>query len=464
MSIQFPTKNSPGDATAMATDNVIKLKAAQDAGVDLSKTEDALALTFVERHGGELRYVDEWSKWLVWNSTVWQQDKRRAVFNLARQVCRETAADCEKPGKASQLSSAKTRAAVLSLASDDQRVATVPEQWDSNRDVFVGGNVSVNLKTGERYPPRREDCCTKAAAVAPGGDCNLWLEFLERVTAGDGELIKYLQRISGYMLTGHVSEHALFFLYGTGGNGKGTFVDTLTGIWGDYAFVAPADVFIESNNERHPTELAALLGARLVASSETPSGRHWNESRIKMLTGGDRIAARFMRGDYFNFDPQFKLLINGNHKPSLRTVNDAIRRRMHLIPFTVSIPEKERDLGLREKLKTEWPGILQWAIDGCAEWRRIGLQPPKAVRTATEDYLQGEDNTLTWLEERATTEDPNAEASTSELFASWKDWCEHSGARCGSKKAFSGTLTDKGFQSVHNRKGTVFYGIRLGQR
>jgi putative DNA primase/helicase len=147
----------------MATDNVIKLKAAQDAGVDLSKTEDALALTFVERHGGELRYVDEWSKWLVWNGTVWQQDKRRTVFNLARHVCRETAAECEKAGKASQLSKAATRAAVLSLASDDQRVATVPEQWDSSRDVFVGGNVSVNLKTGERYPPRREDCCTKAA-------------------------------------------------------------------------------------------------------------------------------------------------------------------------------------------------------------------------------------------------------------------------------------------------------------
>jgi putative DNA primase/helicase len=323
--------------------------------------------------------------------------------------------------------------------------------------------MSVNLKTGNRYAPRREDYCTKCAPVAPGGDCLLWLEFLERVTGGDGELIKYLQRVAGYCLTGHVSEHALFFLHGTGNNGKGVFVNTLVGIWGEYAFVAPAEMFIESHNERHPTELASLLGARLVASSETPSGRHWNESRIKMLTGGDHIAARFMRGDYFNFAPQFKLLISGNHKPSLRAVNEAIRRRMHLVPFTVVIPEKERDLNLTTKLRTEWPGILQWAINGCAEWRRIGLCPPKAVVKATESYLQGEDNILTWIEERA-VEEPNAEATTSELFASWKDWCEQSGARCGSKKAFSGALTDKGFKSDHSRKGTVFFGIQLGQR
>ncbi len=447
----------------MALDNVIKLKAAQDAGVDLSKTEDALALTFAERYGGEFRYVDEWKNWHTWNGAVWERDKRRVAFSLARRICREAAGECDKAGRASQLSSAKTRAAILSLASDDQRLAAVPDQFDSDPDIFTAGKTAVNLKTGERYEPRREDYCTKAATVAPGGDCNMWLEFLERITAGDGELIKYLQRVAGYALTGHVSEHALFFLYGTGANGKGTFVNTLVGILGQYAVIAPAETFVESKNDRHPTELAMFLGARLVASTETAAGRHWHEARVKMLTGGDPIPARYMHGNFFHFMPQFKLVISGNHKPALRAVNEAIRRRMHLIPFTVTIPEKERDPDFAAKLKPEWPGILQWAIDGCAEWRRIGLAPPKAVRDATETYLQQEDDVLTWVQER-TGDDPNAEATAEDLYTSWKNFCEQSGMRCGTKKAFTAALREKNFAWKKTNRGVVFYGISLERR
>src|SRR5438874_5430904 len=201
----------------------------------------------------------------------------------------------------------------------------------------------IELRTGTNRPPRREDYCTKAMACSPREmPTPLWDRFLNTVTAKDKALQKYLQRVAGYCMTGVTSEHVLFFLYGRGANGKGVFLNTLRGIWGDYATVAPMETFIESHNDRHPTELAGLRGARLVIAQETEQGRRWSESKIKALTGGDPISARFMRQDFFEFVPQFKLMIAGNHKPSLRSVDEAIRRRFHLIPFAVTIPPEER--------------------------------------------------------------------------------------------------------------------------
>jgi putative DNA primase/helicase len=323
--------------------------------------------------------------------------------------------------------------------------------------------MTVNLITGENYAPRPQDYCTKIAGAEPDGvaHCPIWRSFLDRVTGGDRDLQAYLQRVAGYSLTGHTSEHALFFLYGTGANGKSVFVNTLAGIWGDYAVTASMDVFTESRNDRHPTELAMLRGARLVVASETQAGRSWNEALIKSLTGGDRISARFMRQDFFEFTPQFKLLVSGNHKPALRNVDEGIRRRLHLVPFTVTIPPAERDTGLFNKLKAEWDGILQWAISGTLEWRKTGLNPPAAVRKATEEYLTGEDDIESWLNERCIP-DPPAQASASELYKSWREWAERTGriGGAGSQKAFSQALLDKGYQHQKTRTGWVFLGLR----
>src|ERR1039458_529549 len=323
----------------------------------------------------------------------------------------------------------------------------------------------VNVRTGERYAPRPEDYMTKCAAVSPGGDCPRWHAFLERVTAGDVDLQQYLQRVAGYCLTGHTTEHAIFFLYGTGANGKTVFVNTLLGMMGDYAITAPMEVFIESKTDRHPTELAMLRGARLVVASETQSGRNWNEARIKTLSGGERIQARFMRGDFFEFTPQFKLMIGGNHKPTLRNVAEALRRRLHLIPFTVTIPVKERDLDLAEKLKAEWPGILQWAIDGTLEWRRVGLQPPAAVQNATADYLQSEDDILSWVAD-CCVEEPPARTGSTDLYLSWKDCAARPGrvGGAGSQKEFSQALEAKGFIKEKTRTIAVFLGLRLAEK
>ena len=247
---------------------------------------------------------------------------------------------------------------------------------------------------------------TKVTGIAPNGSCPtpVWAQFLDRTTGGDQELAKFLQRMSGYALTGLTDEHALFFIYGTGANGKSTFLNALTGCAGDYHKTSPIETFTASATERHPTDLAALRGARLVTAVETEEGRRWAESKIKSLTGGDRIAARFMRQDFFEFTPTFKLVIAGNHKPGLRSVDEAIRRRFHLVPFTVTVPPEERDETLAERLRAEWPGILAWAIEGCLDWRRQRLSPPAAVQAATAAYLDAEDALAAWIEDEGQRE------------------------------------------------------------
>ena len=224
---------------------------------------------------------------------------------------------------------------------------------------------------------------------------------------------------------------------------------------------APVETFMATRGDRHLTELAALRGARLVVAPETEAGRHWNESRIKQLTGGDRIAARFMRQDFFTFKPTFKICIVGNHKPSLRTIDEAIRRRMHLVPFSITIPANERDPKLAEKLKAEWPGILAWAVQGCLEWSKVGLNPPQAVREATDDYLTAEDSFATWLEECTDLASDWCFEKSADLFASWKAWAERAGENPGTRKRFADTLQARGYAPKRTGTARGFEGIRL---
>jgi putative DNA primase/helicase len=296
--------------------------------------------------------------------------------------------------------------------------------------------------------------------VKPGADCPLWREFLKRITDGNPELEGFLQRVAGYCLTGSTQEHALFFLYGTGANGKSVLLNTLSGIIGDYARSAPIETFTASSVERHPTDLASLRGARLVMAVETEEGRRWAESRIKVLTGGDKIAARFMRQDFFEFVPQFKLIIAGNHKPGLRSVNEAIRRRFHLVPFTVTIPRDQRDETLTERLKGEWPGILSWMISGCHDWREQGLAAPEIVLAATAAYLEAEDALTAWLEE-ACELDPSAWESSSALFASWKAWADRAGEHPGTMKRLVQNLEARGFVARRKMNGRGFEGLSI---
>jgi putative DNA primase/helicase len=237
-------------------------------------------------------------------------------------------------------------------------------------------------------------------------------------------------------------------------------LSTVAGILETYQKTAPIETFTATNGDRHPTDLAGLRGARLVTATETEEGRRWAESRIKQLTGGDVVSARFMRQDFFEFKPAFKLFIAGNHKPSLRSVDEAIRRRFHMIPFAVTIPPEERDGELTEKLRSEWPGILQWLIDGCLEWQTEGLRAPQAVIDATAAYLEAEDAIASWIDDRC-ERDPSSWESSASLFASWSVWAERAGEQPGTMRRFAQTLESRGFQSQRKMNGRGFVGIRI---
>jgi putative DNA primase/helicase len=320
---------------------------------------------------------------------------------------------------------------------------------------------TIDLRTGASYPPRPTDYITKATAVKPGGECPKWHAFLDKVTGGDAALKDYLQRVAGYCCAGLTNEHALFFLYGTGANGKGVFVNTLAAVLGDYAVTAPMDTFLVSKGDRHPTDLAGLRGARLVIAQEPDKGARWAEAKIKTLTGGDKISARFMRQDFFEFTVTFKIMITGNQKPSLSGVNEAIRRRFHLIPFSVTIPREERDKDLFDKLKPEWPGILQWMVDGCALWRQRGLAPPKAVTEATEAYLTEEDALALWIEECCETDSKYYWETSARLWGSWKTWAERRNENVGSQKSLGQALDEIGYRPSRSQAARGHEGIKL---
>jgi putative DNA primase/helicase len=220
---------------------------------------------------------------------------------------------------------------------------------------------------------------------------------------------------------------------------------------GDYQRVSGAETFTESPGDRHTTELARLQGARLVTAQETEEGKRWAESRIKALTGGDPITARFMRQDDFTYVPQFKLVIVGNHKPAFRNVDEAIRRRLHLIPFTASIPASERDPMLPVKLKAEAGGILAWMIEGCREWAAHGLQPPAVVKESTDQYLGAEDSLQQWLDECC--EIGTGFTSSKALFSSWAKWCEQSGEFTGTMKRLMSKLESRGIKTGEKFQG-----------
>jgi len=436
-----------------------------DTGADAPPprfSEEDLALRFTRQYKGELRYVAGWGRWMTWDGMRWREDTTLAVFDRCRSICRRASAECggAQMRAATKIAAAQTVVAIERLARADRCHAAVVEQWDADPWLLNTPAGTVYLRTGKLHKHDREQYLTRMTATDPRGDCPLWWRFLDRITDSNSELQAFLQRVIGYCLTGSVNEHALFFLYGTGANGKSVFLSTIAGLLGDYAKTAPASAFTATSTEQHPTDVAGLRGARFVTAIETEDGRWWAEAKIKNLTGGDRITARFMRQDFFEYVPQFKLIVAGNHKPGLKNVDEAMRRRLHLVPFVVTIRRQERDPELAEKLKAEYPGILRWAIEGCLAWQREGLSPPEIARVATEDYLSAEDSLGRWLEECCVTDRANW-TSGAVLFASWRRWCEDNVEYAGSQKRFSQNLEVRGFAQKRSRTARGFAGIVL---
>lgn len=440
----------------------------EEAPLPAAFSEDAIAEEWARRYAEDWRYVAQWNAWFKWQGDIWRQDHSVEYFHLSRNITREARSwpGCDALTKSDQLrlSSARTAAAALQFVKSDRRVAATADCWDTQLLYLGVPGGLIDLVTGQSIQPDRSQYITKRTAVAPkAGIPELWIEFLKRVTEDDQELIGYLQRFAGYSLTGETIEHAFAFLYGTGANGKTTFVQTILGVLGDYGLTTGMETFAESKMERHSTEIARLRGARLVATEETATGARWNEGRIKRLTGGGRIAARFMRQDDFEFEPHFKLLIAGNHKPALRA-DEAMKRRVHLVPFTVTIPPPERDKDLASKLRHEWPQILGWMLDGCAEWREKGLAPGERIRAATNQYIESNDTLGDWLGDAAEQGD-GSWTEGKVLYDSFAKWCDAEGEKAWSRRAWANAMIDRGFvderKSYNGTRLRGFKGIRL---
>jgi len=428
-------------------------------------TEDALALAFTRRYHRDWRYVAAWGRWLVWDGQRWRNEDTLAATDLIRSVCRQTALRAEDRKVAAKLASSGTVGGVERLARADRRHAATTDEWDADPWLLNTPGGVVDLKTGRTRANDRADRMTKITTATPRGECPQWRSFLNDVTGGDQNLQDYLQRMVGYALTGSTREHALFFLYGTGANGKSVFVNTLADILGDYATNAPMDTFMETRTDRHPTDMAGLRGARFVAAIETEQGRRWAESKVKNLTGGDKIAARFMRQDFFEFFPHFKLFVAGNHKPAIRNIDEAMKRRLHLIPFTITVPPEKRDKHLQQKLLAERDGILAWALEGCLAWQRLGrLDPPQQVLDATDEYFEEEDAIGEFLDEDC-QQSAVAREAISAIYQRWRERAERRGEYVGTSRWLTQQLINRGFARTRLHGGAkALSGLSLKPR
>jgi putative DNA primase/helicase len=440
-----------------------RIAAAAVAAADVV-TEDNAALTFREKHRGRLLYCHDEGMWFHWTGFHWKREHTGLAFEWTRQHIRELTLD-QSASTRQKCNKTSFATGVEKFSRTERAFAAQSADWDADHFLLGTPAGTVDLKTGELFPPRPEDRITRLTQAGPAdsSDCPLWLHFLEESTSGDGDLIRFLQQWCGYSLTGVTREHALVFVYGGGGNGKGVFMNTVSGILGEYATMAAMDTFTASRGDKHPTDLARLKGARLVTASETEKGHAWAEARIKSLTGGDRIAARFMRQDFFEFQPQFKLVVIGNHKPVLHNVDDAARRRFNIVPFILK--PKSPDHQLEQKLQGEWPAILRWMIDGCLDWQRNGLVRPASVKETTEAYFSDQDLLGQWLAEKCDAADPENTSKSDfvgALFESWQRYSNEAGEQPGTKKAFSEALSSRGFTAKRGSGGVrMFTGLRL---
>jgi len=423
---------------------------------------------FIKAHGDKLRYQPQNDQFLIWDGSRWKPDLRNETNTRITDVLLKESARALMEIKKKGLSVAKVISSsgmmnrVRQLLKTKQEIVLLNEQLDADPWLLGVPEGTVDLKTGVVKTAEPQDNITKTTSVGPAQGAPLrWNSFLDESTGGDFELFNYLQRLCGYLLTGSIQEHSITFFHGSGGNGKSVFLNAISDILGDYSGIAHMKTFMATYGENHPTDLAGLVGSRAVFAQETGEGRRWDEEKLKAISGGDPISARLMRQDFFTFNPQFKLVFSGNHKPTISNLDAAMRRRLDLVPFTC-VP-KVVDQQLPEKLKAEYPQIFQWMIEGCMKWMEDGLNPPERVRDATEEYFEEEDRVGQWINENCRL-DPLVETELLELYDDFDDWAQLNGFKPGDSRRLSNGLSNRGFEGTRTKdkqRRKQFMGIRL---
>jgi putative DNA primase/helicase len=468
---------------------------ANEAGISVNGhqpllTEYGNAQRLVEWHREDLRYNYDWRKWLVWLETHWTTNGQGEIMRRAKATVKQmyemagemaTAASLEQEeGRRTELGrlaeaslkwarqseSRRILEATIALAESEPGIPVNASELDANPWFINCPNGILDLQTAALEGHTREALLTKITNVPydPDAQCPQWLTFLERIMNGNQQLITFLQRAMGYALTGQTGEHCLFVLYGSGRNGKSTFLGTFLDMLGDYARKGPSDLLLLKKGEAHPTERSVLHGVRFVPCIETEEGRRMDETMVKELTGGDKVSTRRMREDFWEFKPVHHLFLGTNHKPTIKGTDLAIWSRIRLIPFKVTIPLQDRDTNLPDKLKEEWPGIFAWAVQGCLDWQRDGLGEPVEVWRATQEYRTEMDVLGAFIDDQCVVEDDTRATSTA-LYDSYLTWGKNVGERTLRKQEFGIRLEERGFIPARGAKGVrIWKGIRLLQQ
>lgn len=458
-------------------------------------TDSANADAFVELHGKGYLYCIDWQSWLSWDGKRWQRaGARERVVNAAMLTARSAFArgigavrTLEERIRVAALSGQRDEDAENELKREktllrwhetsqnmprlnacvealQTRLVVRLSELDVDPWLLNVRNGTIDLRTAELRPHEREDRLTQLADIEWSDDatCPTWDAFVHGAMGGDLALVLYLQRLVGYAMTGLTTEHILAFFHGGGQNGKSTFVGTVRSLLGEYACAAPRDLLFEEKKggKAHPTELARLYAKRFVACSEIGEHETMDEAKVKDLTGGDAVAVRRMREDFWDLIPTHTLFLSGNHKPVVRGADLGIWRRIRLIPWLVEVTPDKVDKNLPEKLRREASGILRWCVQGCLEWQRIGLVEPESVTAATKEYREESDTLGGFLQSYAVF-DKESKCVRSTLRKRYEEWCQEVGHQPVGARRLAARLREHGVTGCKVREhGSVKDGWR----
>ena len=422
--------------------------------------------------GHKLRYCHLWKKWVFWDDVKWSEDEIGQVSTLAKETVRkiyDEAKQSEDDGKRQTIArhalSSESNGRIKAMVSLAQSELPVrPDDFDQDKFLLNCKNGTLDLNTGTLSPHQKDNFITKVAPVIYDREatCPQWEKFLERIMNNNQNLIKFLQRAVGYSLTGNVGEQCLFLLWGSGANGKSTFLRTIGNLLGDFSQHTATETLLVKQKGAISNDIARMKGARFITASESEKEHKLAENLIKQMTGDDIICARFLHQEFFEFEPEYKIFLGTNNKPIIKGNDHAIWRRIKLVSFEVLIPEAEQDKNLIDKFKKEYSGILNWAIEGCLEWQLSGLGTPAEVTDATNEYRNEMDLLNDFITE-CCTEGPELNVPSKNLYFAYSKWCEENGEYQLKQASFGRKLREKGFNSkqIGKKRTRCWQGLDL---
>ncbi|MDR0442113.1 MAG: DUF5906 domain-containing protein [Treponema sp.] len=454
-------------------DECIYLRIAELKKGNIQLTDSTNATRMVREHGRDIRYMAAWKKWIVWNGKFWETDESGALVHAkGLEMIRNIYDDILKTDDHRErieiekyvmiCESVRRRKSFVEAVQWVDGMSIKSEELDPNPWLLNVKNGTIDVQTGEFREHRQEEMITKIANVEydPAADCPQWKKFVCEIMDYKSDLINFVQTAAGWALTGDISEQTMFILFGTGANGKSTFLNTIMHLLGDYATATPTETFMKKTGDQTTNDIARLRGTRFVTTTEAEQGRRLSETLIKKITGNDQMTARFLYGEFFNFIPTFKIFMATNHKPVIKGNDHGIWRRIKLIPFTTRIEEDKQDKHLEFKLREEASGILNWLLEGAARWKREQLKAPKAVMTATDDYRGEMDGLGNFLKERC-VQTNDATLRIRELFKAYSDWCDENHEHAVSERFFSMQIKELGFKQGRTAEARFWLGLGL---